>query len=337
MLKLEGYWYIAAPSVELRARPIARRVEGEALVLFRDSTGAARALVDRCAHRGMALSGGRVADDCIECPYHGWRYDGTGRLRAVPALCDGEPLPQPRSMRGYPTIERDDHIWVWIGSEAPASEPFHFPRHGERGWTSFFMRTRFEAPVEDCLENFLDVPHTMFAHPGLFRGDAQRPVRARVHRWNDGVKAEFLDEPELMGFGPRLVFPRGTVMKHTDQFILPSISRVDYAFGDDYRFIITSQCTQRDEYIVDVTTAITWRLPVPGAVLRPFLHLYCRRVIQQDVRVLRVVGAQLKLFGKSYVHTDADLLGRHIIALRRRAAEGREAPAEATQEVVLKI
>jgi phenylpropionate dioxygenase-like ring-hydroxylating dioxygenase large terminal subunit len=337
MLKLENYWYIAAPSEELGTRPISRSVEGEVLVLFRERTGAARALVDRCAHRGMVLSRGRVVDDCIECPYHGWRYDGSGRVRAVPALCAGEPLPQPSTMRAYPTIERDDHVWVWIGSGAPTPEPFQFPRYGEPGWTTFFMQTRFEAPVEDCLENFLDVPHTIFTHPGLFRSNTQRPVRARVRRGDEGVEAEFLQEPELTGIGPRLVFPRGTVMKHTDRFILPSISRVDYAFGDEYRFIITSQCTQREEFLVDVTTAITWRLPAAGALLKPFLKTYCRRVIQQDVRVLNAVGGQLKRFGRSHVSTDADLLGRHILALRQRAAAGRGALREATQEVVLKI
>src|SRR5262245_44231240 len=94
MLKLEDYWYIAAPSSELLRRPIRRLVEGETLVVFRDSHGRPQALTDRCAHRGMALSGGKVVGECIECPYHGWQYDGDGRVRAVPALCADEPLPE---------------------------------------------------------------------------------------------------------------------------------------------------------------------------------------------------------------------------------------------------
>src|SRR5207302_11516558 len=169
MLRLSGYWYIAAPSCELDRKPIRRVVEGETLVLFRDSRGRPAALLDRCAHRGMALSQGRVAGDCLECPYHGWQYDAAGAVRAVPALCESEPPPQPRTMRAFPVVERDEHLWIWIGHESPSAEPFHFPHCGEANWETFFMHTRFEAPVEACLENFLDVPHTFFVHPGLFR------------------------------------------------------------------------------------------------------------------------------------------------------------------------
>ena len=60
MLRLKNYWYIAAPASKLRRRPIRREVEGETLVLYRDETGQCHALRDRCAHRGMALSRGRV-------------------------------------------------------------------------------------------------------------------------------------------------------------------------------------------------------------------------------------------------------------------------------------
>jgi phenylpropionate dioxygenase-like ring-hydroxylating dioxygenase large terminal subunit len=332
MPRLANYWYIAASSRELRARPIRRLVEGRPLVLFRDAGGAPRALLDRCAHRGMALSAGRVRDGSLECPYHGWRYGGGGELVAVPALCAGEPRPRARC-RSYPARELDRQIWVWIGSAPPDSGPFRFPHLGEPGWSTFFMRTRFEAPVETCLENFLDVPHTLFVHPGLFRGSRRRPTRVRVRRSRESVEAEFIGEAELEGIGPRLLAPRGARMTHTDRFILPSITRVDYGFGDLHGFIITSQCTGRAEDVVDVTTAITWNLRVPAWIAVPFLRWYCRRVIQQDVRVVKVLGEQERTFGRTFLDTRADVLGRHILELRRRAAEGSMESGE-SEEVV---
>ncbi len=336
MLRLSGFWYIAAPSAELRNRPIRREVEGEPLALFRDAAGRARALLDRCAHRGMALSQGRVAGDCLQCPYHGWTYDGRGALWSVPALPDGESTPRV-SLRSFPVVEQDDHLWVWLGAEPPSSGPCRFPYHGEPGWRTFFMHTRFAAPVEACLENFLDVPHTQFVHPGLFRGPAPRPTRVAVERDADGVTAIFLDEAPLQGLGPRLMFPKGATMRHTDRFLLPSISRVDYAFGDEHRFVITSQCTQRADDVTDVTTAITWRLPVPGWIARPFLRWYCGRVIRQDVDILKIQGEQLRRFGPAMTNTEADVLGPHIRDLRRRAAEGPAVPVEARCEVVMRV
>jgi phenylpropionate dioxygenase-like ring-hydroxylating dioxygenase large terminal subunit len=340
MLQLNGYWYIAARSSDLGRTPIGRLVEGEPLVLFRDSSGKVHVLLDRCAHRGMALSCGRVVGDCVECPYHGWRYDSVGEVRVVPALCAAEALPRPKTVRSFPAVECDQHIWVWVGKETPSKPPFHFPHCAEPGWTTFFMHTRFEAPVEACLENFLDVPHTLFVHAGLFRGETKRTTRARIRRGSTWVEAEFLNEQPMQGLGPRLMFPQGTVMGHTDCFLLPSISRVDYTFGDDNAFVITSQCTQREEFVVDVTTAITWRLAVPTWLAKPFLRFYCRRVIRQDVAILKTVGGQLKRFGPVYTSTAADLLGSHIRGLRQQAAQGSpalERDGEQCQETVLMI
>jgi phenylpropionate dioxygenase-like ring-hydroxylating dioxygenase large terminal subunit len=340
MLQLNGYWYIAIPSGDLGRKPVRRLVEGEPIVLFRDSSGKVQALLDRCAHRGMALSSGRVVGDCVECPYHGWQYDGAGQVKAVPALCTTEVLPRPKTMRAFPVVESDNHIWVWIGNEAPFGPPFHFPHYAEPGWTSFFMHTRFEAPVEVCLENFLDVPHTLFVHPGLFRGKAKQATRARIRRGPTWVEAEFINEKPMSGLGPRLMFPQGTVMRHTDRFFLPSISRVDYSFGENYAFIITSQCTQRAQFVVDVTTAITWRLAVPTWLAKPFLQYYCRRVIRQDIDILKTVGEQLKSTGIVYTSTAADLLGGHIRGLRQQAAEGNVAVDRANepcQETVLMV
>ncbi len=334
---INGYWYIAASGSELKNKPIKRKVEGESIVLWRDRTGKPQALRDRCAHRGMALSAGKVVNGCIQCPYHGYTYDGEGTLKDIPSLCSGESLPKLKSMKSLAVCEQQEQLWVWIGEGEPTREPFHFPHYGEQGWTTFFMQTRFHAPVDMCLENFLDVPHTIFVHPGLFRNEDQDTVQTRVTRSGESVVVTFLDEKPMEGIGPRLVFPRGVKQKHTDRFILPSISRVDYEYGSDHKFLIVSQCTQREEFVVDVTTAITWKLPLPTLITRPFLKWYCRKVIQQDVDILEIQGAQMKEFGRSFTHTKVDLLGRHINALRRNAAKGSPELEEISQEVAIRI
>lgn len=187
MLTLVGCWYIAAAARELRRRPIRREVEGETLVLFRDASGTPHALTDVCAHRGMALSRGKVVGAWVQCPYHGWQYDGQAPVTHVPALCDEDDLPQPKTVRRFPAVEQDEQIWLWIGTDEPDSTPPTFPHYGERGWRTFFMQTRFAAPADACLENVLDVPHTLLVHPGLFRGEQTKPTRAiiplyRCHR-----------------------------------------------------------------------------------------------------------------------------------------------------------
>ena len=89
--QLRPYWYIAAEARELGTKPLTRTILGERLVLFRDGEGRPAALIDRCAHRNMALSRGRVSRGAIECPYHGWRYRGDGRCVAIPSSSSSVP------------------------------------------------------------------------------------------------------------------------------------------------------------------------------------------------------------------------------------------------------
>ena len=57
---------------------------GERLVLFRDRSGSICTFIDRCPHRGVALSLGKIDHGEIVCPFHGWRFDGAGQCTHVP-------------------------------------------------------------------------------------------------------------------------------------------------------------------------------------------------------------------------------------------------------------
>src|SRR6266540_4367481 len=87
---LRRYWQPVALSEELPpgGAPLAVRLLGEDLVLFRDDAGRPGLLGIHCAHRGAELSYGRLEDGGIRCIYHGWLYDRTGRCLEQP----GEPM-----------------------------------------------------------------------------------------------------------------------------------------------------------------------------------------------------------------------------------------------------
>ncbi|MGA8220367.1 MAG: aromatic ring-hydroxylating dioxygenase subunit alpha [Candidatus Acidiferrales bacterium] len=335
-MPLKDNWYIAAEARELKRKPIGIELYGEKLVLFRDAKGEPAALEDRCAHRNLELSEGRTVEGCIECQYHGWRYDGAGALTAVPSLGANACVPNHR-VRAFPAAEQDGYIWVFLGRGAPQSQPFHFPHYGEKGWTTFRMKTRFEASVESCLENFLDCPHTVFVHKGWFRSHDTRELTAIVQVGSDSVEARFHGEPISKSVVSRLFFPKGRELKHTDRFEMPNLSRVDYDFGPDRHFIITSQCTPIAEYETEVYTVITFRFGSIGALVRLVFEPLSRHIIQQDVDVLRAQTRQIRRFdGPRFAHVETDLLGLKIHALRRCAerndprVDEKEAPREIT-------
>jgi phenylpropionate dioxygenase-like ring-hydroxylating dioxygenase large terminal subunit len=324
-VSLRDSWYIAAQSRELRDQPLARTLFDTPLVIFRDASGPAQALLDRCAHRNMALSEGKVNAGCVECPYHGWRYDGAGHCQHVPSLGDNAKPPRV-SVRSFPVIEQQGFIWVWMGDDpttATSSRPYDFAHLGDPGWTTFVMNTRFEAGVEACLENFLDCPHTVYVHKGWFRSPDTRVLRAHVTRDATGACAQFEGEPISTSVVSKLLFPKGKEVVHTDRFILPNISRVDYAFTPERHFIITSQCTPISEHESQVYTIMTYAFGRIGWLVRLFFEPLSRIIIGQDVDVLKRMTRQLRRFGGAqFSHVETDLLGLHIQGMRRKMERG---------------
>src|SRR3970040_1801534 len=78
---LRRYWLPGAVSAELTdERPIkALGLLGEDLVVYRDKTGRYGLVGEHCPHRKASLAFGRVDEEGIRCPYHGWKYDRTGK------------------------------------------------------------------------------------------------------------------------------------------------------------------------------------------------------------------------------------------------------------------
>jgi phenylpropionate dioxygenase-like ring-hydroxylating dioxygenase large terminal subunit len=182
------------------------------------------------------------------------------------------------------------------------------------------MKTRFQGSVESCLENFLDCPHTVFVHKGWFRNPDARALTALVRRLPNSVEVEFKNEPTSDSVIARLLYPKNQPLKHTDRFIMPNLSRVDYDFGPKHHFIITSQCTPISELETEVYTVMTYRYGSWAGLIRLFFEPMSRHIIKQDVDILSEQTEQLRLFGGAkFSHVETDLLGLHIQSMRREA------------------
>ncbi|HEX4193743.1 MAG TPA: aromatic ring-hydroxylating dioxygenase subunit alpha [Stellaceae bacterium] len=113
---LRNSWYVAAWDRELardhRRQPLARTILGEPIVFYRQENGAPVALEDRCCHRHLPLSLGRLEGDTLRCGYHGLRFDPRGRCVEIPGQVQ---IPPDAAIRSYPLIERFGWVWIWMG------------------------------------------------------------------------------------------------------------------------------------------------------------------------------------------------------------------------------
>ena len=105
--------------------PVARTVLGEALVIFRGADGEAAALIDRCAHRNLALSRGKVTAEGLRCAYHGWTWGSDGHCTGIPSSCEPESCRAIR-IKAYPVKEQQGFVWVWMAA-AEATVPDRDP------------------------------------------------------------------------------------------------------------------------------------------------------------------------------------------------------------------
>ncbi|MGH9657866.1 MAG: Rieske 2Fe-2S domain-containing protein [Bryobacteraceae bacterium] len=329
---MDAWWYIAARSAELRKKPRRATILGRPVVLFREPDGRPAALEDRCAHRGAALSEGSVTEGTVACPYHGWRYSGDGRVAAIPSMPERCPIPEHLRVVSYPCLEQDGYVWVSLARSPAVERPHRFLLLGERGWTTFRMTTLFRAPVEACLENFLDCPHATTVHESWFRSPTARTVRAVVRSLADGAEAEYFDEPREKSVVWTLLSPKGAEMKHIDRFIAPNTSEVDYRFSTGARYVITSSCTPVEEATTLVHTVITFRFGPFSGLVRLLFEPLARRIIRQDVEMLDRLQMNTRRFEKPRQAILAqDLLAPYILKWRH-ALESGAAPPPAGQE-----
>ena len=92
-----NFWYPMATTAELTDKPLRVRALAQDFVVFRDAQGKAHCLANTCTHRGGSLAGGKVNGDHIECPYHGWQFNGEGQCKRIPSLGVNASIPGPHA------------------------------------------------------------------------------------------------------------------------------------------------------------------------------------------------------------------------------------------------
>ncbi len=180
---IKNGWYVAGWSQEIQQSPMAVQIAGEDIVLFRDQAGKIHAFEDRCAHRGVPLSRGRVTEHGLECGYHGVTFGAGGRCTHLPHQ---DNIPGSMCVRSFAVQEQDKIVWIWPGSsQADVLKIPSFPYHSTwTGRTGGILTVK--ANYELFVENLMDLTHVGYLHPGTIGGDAQTHVDAI----QDTVKTE---------------------------------------------------------------------------------------------------------------------------------------------------
>ena len=320
-------WYAVALSRKLGAKPQRVMIDGRAFVIFR-SGNALHCLTDRCPHRFAPLSLGKVVGDTIECPYHGWRFDGGGHCRAVPGLL--EPVPNV-AVPSHPVREQNGLIYVSPGD--PRGEPYAGVLSG-RDAVSSFVENRVRSTLVDVAENILDATHTHFTHSGILRGLSSRRYRIKVTvTGGDGwVEARYEGEPKQEGIISRLL--EGERSISVGRFIAPGIAELEFWGRDRINLSTTFHLRQEDDEHVRGFGVLAGPLQgglgyLKALLFKPFFDI----ALRQDRSILNIARAN-KLPDSKPVVGRLDVLRPHIEAILRGE---RPAVADTPVEVMMEL
>jgi phenylpropionate dioxygenase-like ring-hydroxylating dioxygenase large terminal subunit len=339
---LERIWFPVARAADVDdERPFAAELLGRRLVVYR-SGGFTTVAVDRCPHRGARLSQGRMREDALECPYHGWRWDTAGSCSLVPSQPGAHPSV---ALDAFPALERFGIVWTRLAVPDPALgderllEPATIPEtESDDGWR-FADGEWFDVAcgLRTITENFRDSSHFAFVHRETF-GDVNPTVPAYAVERNGWrlswtIRLSFGAEWAVDGDGRRgetkYRFGETDGRNRTAEemvlryrFAVPSLAYVFTEHEEGGRRLVAQAAAPLDTGAR--RTRVFWFVAANEPFRRRFGGLETQvaieaQVFAEDVPIvegLDPVEAPLDLEGQAHVRAD-----RYSVAYRRLYAE----------------
>jgi phenylpropionate dioxygenase-like ring-hydroxylating dioxygenase large terminal subunit len=180
-----NFWYPVVLGKDLDDKPQKVRMIGQDFVVFRDSAGTANCLANTCTHRGGSLAGGKIKGDCIECPYHGWQFDGQGTCHRIPSLGPDGKIPARTRVDAYPVVEKYGLVFAFLGDLPESERPpmMEIPEFDDEGWRATWLTFDIDYNYERSIENGLDPAHNEFVHPTHGFSGEHSEYRVNEMRW----------------------------------------------------------------------------------------------------------------------------------------------------------
>jgi nitrite reductase/ring-hydroxylating ferredoxin subunit len=135
------------------------------LVLWRDHDGAFHLQDAYCPHLGAHLGvGGKVEGAELQCPFHGWRFDGEGTCTNIPY---SQRTNKRARVRTYPTVERNGFVMAWYHPHEaePTWEIPIIDEVGAEGWSDYYKSMYIIRTIpQEMSENGVDPAHFRYVH-----------------------------------------------------------------------------------------------------------------------------------------------------------------------------
>lgn len=306
-------WYVVADAADLARSPVAVTLLGDRFVLWRAADGTARAASDRCPHREAPLSGGRVSQGCLVCPYHAWAFDDDGVCVDIPSSGPGASIPSAANLTLLAVRELYGLVWL-----CPGEPPGAPPDIAQDGDPSFRRVTAgietWRVSATRMVDNFCDVAHFPYVHAGTIGPDTD-PVVAPITV--ESLDADFTGYQYTVDVDDE----HGDLVRQrmSTAFHLPFVVRSNTSYesgpraGHDRVLLL---CAAPIDDVTSLFTFVSWRNHDHDLSADEFLA-FDRAIGSEDRAMLERIGGVLPMDQSATISVRSDRLS---VEWRRRLA-----------------
>lgn len=227
---VKNAWYVVGWASEFNDALSRVTIIEQHVVMYRIDEVTVVALEDRCPHRLLPLSKGKRIGNDIQCGYHGMTFNCRGECIRIPGQ---DNVPSTAFVTRYPTIQKNDIVFVWMGDPDKATEEtiFDMPEFQSEHWhVHQGDALHLKANYLNVAENLVDPAHVSIVHPTTLGNSASENVPVHVDTKGEVLVAwRWIRDAAPVGFFQKFGgFSSNVDRWHYYYLHLPSIAVIDF-------------------------------------------------------------------------------------------------------------
>lgn len=253
-----------------------RLFDGRQLAMFKNSKGKVCAVDDVCPHRGAKLSNGKINGGCIQCPYHGWTFNGDGTLVSVPTT---KSVPENGNLKTYNIEELYDFVWN-VPPESPVSPPL-FQILNDPSWNRVSGSEEVKGNWVDWICNSTDLSHINFVHD--FGNENEGIIDEMIVDDLPGktVCTAYVRPKAVSVLTQHLQVPKSFIKI---EFVYPNTTIIHIKLKKPYEFVTYTTVTPMTKDTTRITWSFAYNMNMP--LLKKHFGYQMKKTISEDEAII---------------------------------------------------
>lgn len=316
---LKNHWYAAVPSAQIKKNKMhAMEVFGQPILFFRKTSGEVSAIRDICPHRGIPFRYGQMVNDMVECPYHGWKFDGAGVCREIPSLTNDQKLDCTKiKIKSYPIKEQYGVIWVFIGDDnfdqAKSPQPpvlDGFPIDIQPNITQVEV---FNCHIDHAVIGLMDPAHGPYVHKSWFWRSSKSAYEK--HKNFGPVEYGFQMKRHQPSKNSKAYKILGGQPTTEITFRIPG-TRVEHVKVGEKSFFAVTGLMPLNEKQTQIIQMSYWNMPWIS-LIKPAIKAFSHTFLWQDIDAVTKQQEGLKYDPSLMLINDADTQAKWYFSLKK--------------------